>query len=161
MIKVIINQRDYTISRQDTVNCTYAYAHPNSLTFGGDLSFNPVLAGAQIRNCKQLIVHGGDTPTLINRLSLIPNLTRALEDKTLVLFSAGVGAMTVASYNIDHRIFMGGLGIIKATSIVHYHPSYEPAVAWLTTRFPHLPVLLVGNDPIQLGVHTNGRYSKI
>ncbi len=79
------------------------------------LDFLVNLQGADL-----VVLPGGNTPTLIHYLQKAGLTREHLRDKTVLAVSAGVGALTAKSFNVDHGCVIHGLGILPLASIVHY-----------------------------------------
>ena len=86
----------------------------------------------QTLECDILVLNGGDSPTLINNLRKT-GWFHTLDNKVILAYSAGISALTKASYNFDHHKIVNGLGMLDYTSIVHWtghnieqwHGAYE------------------------------------
>lgn len=110
-----------------------SYAHPRYFTH-------------QIDWCDVMYFRGGDTFKLIASLQTAGEWQKAIKNKIICAFSAGVSALSKHSINQDRYVMVHGSGVLPFNTLVHYEPHKEWMVNWLRHDFPDIPVMTITDD---------------
>ena len=120
----------------------------------GDKKLNFILATEenfteQIKDADAIYIHGGDTPTLLRKLSTFPNFADLIKGKVIAGSSAGAQILSTYFQRSQTLEIMEGFGILPIRFIPHYKsPSFnvdEEAVEKMN-KYPNNLELVVLKD---------------
>lgn len=84
----------------------------------------------QVENSGTIIIRGGSTDKLINKLRLLGFSGLNLDEKIISGSSAGAYALAKSYYSLTDRIVKDGLGLIDCNVIVHYGSASYENINW-------------------------------
>jgi peptidase E len=97
----------------------------------------------QLARAKVMYTRGGETLSLLKKLSLTPNLEKYLKGKIIAGSSAGANALCKYFWSSNYKKIYQGLGILNFKIFCHYTPEKEANLAKLIQYKERLPVLIL------------------